>query len=88
MGNMEKLLFQILRGTSDANLRFGDLCSLLTRLGFEMRTKGSHHIFRMTGVEERINLQKDGSKAKPYQVKQVRNVILKYKLGGMFDGQV
>ena len=54
MGNMEKLLFQILRGTSDANLRFGDLCSLLTRLGFEMRTKGSHHIFRMTGIEERI----------------------------------
>jgi len=42
----------------------------------------------MTGVEERINLQKDGNKAKPYQVKQVRTVILKYKLGGIFDGQV
>ena len=88
MGNLENLLFQILRGTSDANLRFGDLFSLLMRLGFEMRTKGSHHIFRMTGVEEKINLQKDGNKAKPYQVKQVRNVILKYKLGGIFDGQV
>ena len=37
MGNMEKLLFQILKGTSDANLRFGDLCNLLVRLGFEMR---------------------------------------------------
>jgi len=52
MGHIEKLLLQILRGTSDANLRFGDICSLLMRLGFEMRTKGSHHIFRMTGVEE------------------------------------
>lgn len=88
MGKVEKLLFQILRGTSDANIRFDDVCHLLTHLGFEMRTKGSHHIFRMTGVEERINLQKDGNKAKPYQIKQVRNVILKYKLGGESDGQV
>ena len=63
MGHIEKFLFQILKGTSDANLQFSDLCSLLTRLGFEMRTKGSHHIFRMTGVEERINLQKVGNKA-------------------------
>ena len=33
-------------------------------------------------VVERINLQRDGSKAKAYQVRQVRNVILKYSLGG------
>jgi len=46
-----------------------------------MRTSGSRHIFRMTGVEEKINLQKDGNKAKPCQVKQVRAVILKYRLG-------
>jgi len=46
-----------------------------------MRIKGSHHIFRKAGVEEKINLQKDGNKAKPYQVRQVRNMILKYKLG-------
>jgi hypothetical protein len=38
-------------------------------------------MFRMAGVEEKINLQRDGSKAKPYQVKQVRNAILKYRLG-------
>jgi len=31
---------------------------------------------------EILNLQPLGSKAKAYQVKQVRNVILKYKLGG------
>lgn len=53
-----------------------------------MRIKGSHHIFRMDGVEEKINLQKDGSKAKPYQVKQVRNIILKYRLGDDPDGQI
>ena len=45
-------------------------------------------MFRMTGVEEKINLQKEGSKAKTYQVKQVRNVILKYKLGGKTNGTI
>jgi predicted RNA binding protein YcfA (HicA-like mRNA interferase family) len=54
---------------------------LLESLGFEKRVKGSHHLFRKTGVEERINLQREGNNAKPYQVKAVRAVILKYKLG-------
>jgi predicted RNA binding protein YcfA (HicA-like mRNA interferase family) len=82
MSRTEKVLLQILRGKSDANILFQDLCHLLRSLGFEMRVKGSHHIFRKAAVEEKINLQKDGNKAKPYQVRQVRNVILKYKLGG------
>jgi len=47
-----------------------------------MRTKGSHHIFRKEGINEKVNLQEAGSKAKPYQVKQVRYLIVKYKLGG------
>jgi predicted RNA binding protein YcfA (HicA-like mRNA interferase family) len=82
MSRIEKLILQILSGSSDANIAFNDLCQLLIHLGFEERTKGSHHIFRKYGIEEKINLQKDGNKAKPYQVKQVRAVILKYKLGG------
>ena len=82
MGSVEKVLSQVLRGTSDANIRFADLCHLLIRLGFEIRTGGgSHHVFRMAGVEEKINLQKEGAQAKPYQVRQVRSVILKAKLG-------
>ena len=40
------------------------------------------HMFRKAGVEEKINLQCDGSKAKVYQVRQVRAVLLKYRLGG------
>ncbi|RMG70046.1 MAG: type II toxin-antitoxin system HicA family toxin [Nitrospirae bacterium] len=83
MGKYEKLLRQILSGTSDANIKFDDLRKLLIKLGFEMRVRGSHHIFRKEGIVEKINLQKEGDKAKPYQVKQVRNIILKYKLGGM-----
>ena len=81
MGKYEKLIFQILRGTSDANIPFSDLINLMQRFGFEMRIKGSHHIFRRKGTEEKPNLQKDGNKAKPYQVRQIRKIILKYKLG-------
>jgi len=81
LGKYEKLIFQILNGTNDANIAFTDLVNLLQLLGFDMRIKGSHHIFRKGGIEEKPNLQKDGNKAKPYQVKQVRNLILKYKLG-------
>ena len=81
MGKHEKLLIQILRGTSDANIPFDGLCVLLKYLGFEERIKGSHHIFAKVDVEEILNLQPKSGKSKPYQVKQVRNIILKYKLG-------
>ena len=74
-----------MRGTSDANIPFAGLCQLLSKLGFEERIRGSHHIFTKEGVEEILNLQPKGAKAKPYQVKQVRAVILKYKLGGEDD---
>ena len=75
-----KLITTIISGGSDANIAFDDLCGLLRRLGFVERTKGSHHIFRKDDVMEKINLQKDGGNAKPYQVKQVRNILIKYQL--------
>lgn len=81
MGKHDRLLFQILRGLSDANIAFDDLVGLLKHLGFEMRVSGSHHLFRKTGVAEKINLQKQGAKAKTYQVRQVREIIQKYRLG-------
>ena len=80
MSKHDKLLDKILRGTSDANIPFDGLCQLLRRLGFICRVKGSHHIFHRDGVEEILNLQPRGASAKPYQVKQVREAILKYKL--------
>ena len=69
--SVEKTLDKILRGDSDANIRFEQLCHLLEAKGFRMRVSGSHHIFTQSGVLERINLQREGSKAKPYQVRQV-----------------
>lgn len=77
----DKLLAKILIGTSDANITFTELCQLLIYLGFEERIRGSHHIFSKDGVEEILNLQPKRGKAKAYQVKQVREVILKYRLG-------
>lgn len=76
------LLERILRGQSDASIPFDDLRNLLRRLGFEERSKGSHFIYRREDVEERITLQNDGKHARVYQVRQVRSVILRYRLGG------
>jgi len=80
MGRYEKLLEKILRGTSDASVPFASLCALMQRLGFELRIRGSHHIFTMEGVEEILNFQPKCDQAKPYQVAQARNVILRHKL--------
>jgi len=77
-----KTLRRVLGGTADAAIRFDDLCAVLEMLGFEKRVRGSHHLFRKEGVDEKINLQRDGGQAKRYQVKQIRTVILKYNLGG------
>lgn len=85
MTKYEKLLTRILRGTSDANISFDDLCGLLRQMGFAERVRGSHHIFSREGVEEILNLQPKGAHAKAYQVKQVRGVILKHRLGGETD---
>lgn len=85
MGKYTKILQSILSGKSDANIRFSDLVRFLLRLGFDERIRGDHHIFTKKNIEEIVNLQPKNSLAKPYQVKQVRNVILKYKLGAGED---
>jgi hypothetical protein len=82
MSRPDKTLERVLSGRSDANIRFADLCQLLTHLGFAERVRGDHHIFTRDGVVEILNLQPNGSKAKVYQVRQVRDVITSYGLGG------
>ena len=83
MSKFDKLLIKILSGSSDKNISFNELCNILEKMGFEMRVKGSHHIFFKIGVEEIINLQPKGGDAKSYQVKQVRDIIIKYKLSSI-----
>ena len=84
MTRHEKLLQKVLRGASDGNVGFDELCELLRRLGFgERRRGGSHRIFSRDGVAEILNVQpRAGGRAKGYQVKQIRQVILKYDLAG------
>ena len=81
MGQYEKLIQRILSGRNDKSILFSEVVSLMQGLGFSMRIKGSHHIFSKNGVMEIINLQPDDSKAKAYQIKQIRNLIVKYQLG-------
>ena len=80
MASAKRVLERILRGDSDTDIRFSAMRNLLSKIGFEERIRGSHHIFFRHGIEEIINLQPKGSKCKPYQVKQVRQIIVKYKL--------
>lgn len=80
MGKFENVLTAILRGTSDNNIAFAELRYALEELGFAVRIKGDHFIYTKHGVLEIVNVQPFGSKAKAYQVKQLRTLILKYKL--------
>ena len=82
MGKFEKIIYKLLSGSSDTNFTFEELRTLLVSLYFEERkTSGSHRIFTKKGVVGIINLQRDkNNKAKPYQVKQVRDFLVKNKL--------
>jgi hypothetical protein len=82
MSQYEKLLSALMSGTKDKNFLFADLQMILDSFGFQCRIKGDHFIYTKDGIDEIINIQPDGNKAKPYQVKQVRQIILKYQLGG------
>ncbi len=88
MGEYDKILQKVLRGDSDSNLSFEDLCGLLDHLGFGCRVRGDHHIYFKDDVAEILNLQPRQGKAKAYQVKQVRGVILRYRLQEASDEQV
>ncbi len=80
MATIEKLMQSIMSGTQDRNIKFTDLQKILDVLGFQCRIKGDHFIYWKDGIEEIINIQPDGNKAKPYQVKQIRGIILKYQM--------
>jgi len=80
MGKYDKILSKILSGLSDKDINFFELCNVLKHLGFIERIKGSHHIFYKDGIKEILNLQPKNSNAKAYQVKQVRDIIVQYKI--------
>lgn len=78
MGKRRKTRERIVGGKSDANIAFGDARTLLKSLGFTEDIEGDHHIYRKEGVPIPINIQPDGGKVKPYQVKQMRKVLVDF----------
>jgi hypothetical protein len=81
MSKYSKIRQQILAGNSDGNISFAELRNMLLQLGFEERVRGSHHIFTRDNIPEILNLQPLGTKAKRYQVKQVRGILVTYLAG-------
>lgn len=80
MGKYKKFRQKLLDGESDNSIDFIILCQFLKQLGFSERINGSHHIFYKDGIPEILNIQSKQGKAKAYQIKQIRNAILRYKL--------
>lgn len=80
MATIQKVMQSIMSGTQDRNIKFIDLQKILYALGFECRIRGDHFIYSKDGIDEIINIQPEGNKAKAYQVKQIRNIILKYRM--------
>ena len=81
MSKAAKTIAHILWRRGDASVRFEDLRAALRHLGFSERIRGSHHAFSKVGVAALINLQRDGSHAKAYQVRQVRAILVEHGLG-------
>lgn len=77
----QKTYNDVISGKSDNNINFSDFCNLIVDLVFSFkRQKGSHKSYYHSGINERMTVQNAGSKAKGYQVRQLRNVINKHGL--------
>lgn len=81
MSKKEKLILKLLAGSADASFDFDDLVKILIWFEFiERKGKGSHRVFFKKGIEDMVNLQPINGKAKPYQVKQVRDFLINNKI--------
>ena len=87
VARIDKLWNRLQSRFVERNFDFDDLRAILLSLGFDERVRGSHHIFARPGIAEIVNLQPLGRLAKPYQVRQVRELIQRHGLmGGRNDG--
>ena len=79
---MNKKIYDAVKsGKSDHNIRFGAFDSLIIALGFTfLRQMGSHTMYYHSDLNEFMNIQPEGNKAKGYQVEQLRFIIIKYDL--------
>jgi len=76
-----KVYAAVTGGKSDKNIRYADFQNLIVDLGFEFQHQdGSHRFYAHGKYPAVMNIQPDGSKAKGYQVRQLRALIKKYSL--------
>ncbi len=74
-----KLLQKLLSGSK--NIRFSEASACAKSFGFQpSRVTGDHHIYQHPQVPEMVNLQDIGGKAKPYQVRQLLQIVERYNL--------
>lgn len=77
----KKTYNDVISGKADNNINFNDFRNLIVDLGFDfIRQNGSHVQYYHNGINERMTIQNNKSKAKEYQVRQLRNIIVKHSL--------
>jgi hypothetical protein len=77
---------RIVAGSRD--VRFDDLLRVTEAFGFVLkRVSSSHHILLHPAVPDGLNLQPDGRKAKPYQVRQLVALVEEHHLTLGGDGE-
>ncbi|MDE6917369.1 MAG: type II toxin-antitoxin system HicA family toxin [Lachnospiraceae bacterium] len=86
MSQYEKIRSDILSGNCDKNISEMDMKFFLNKIGAShKRTTGSHMQYTIDNIPELINIQPKNGKIKPYQVKEIRNIVNKYRLGEVGD---
>lgn len=80
MSRLDRVFQKVVQGSADASVRFRDLRRLMQSMKFKERIRGDHYLYTREDILEIINLQPRESNAKAYQVKQVRALIVKYRL--------
>ncbi|MCI8874160.1 MAG: type II toxin-antitoxin system HicA family toxin [Lachnospiraceae bacterium] len=82
MSRYDKIRSDILSGKCDKNISETDMRFFLDKIGaVNRRTNGSHIQYTIDNIPELINIQPKNGKIKPYQVKEIRNIVKKYRLG-------
>ena len=78
---MNKSVYEaVMSGKADHSINYNDFQNLMVALGFVfVRQKGSHTLYRHS-CGAMMNVQKDGAKAKAYQVAQLRKIVNQYSL--------
>ena len=69
--------------TNRSDVRFERFCAVIEHFGFLCRgQKGSHKVYVRAGIVENLSVQEVHGKAKPYQIKQLIDLVDRYSLAG------